>query len=272
MLNKPFHDIEHEAWSERAGFYDDLFADISTQAIAPILDSFGDLRGKRHLDVACGTGHLVAAASKRGAISEGVDFSRPMIDCAGKNYPDQRFKVADATRLPYDESSFDAVSCSFGLLHMENPQAAAEEAFRVLRVGGIFSFTLWFGADDGGELAAIGREAIATYATIPTEFPASWTQLRYADPAACETLMRQAGFNSPRFERLPIAAHVVQAQTAVDLLDKLSIRTRLILDNQPGAVRQRIVEYMISEVEARRVDGRITIGWPALLTVARKPE
>jgi ubiquinone/menaquinone biosynthesis C-methylase UbiE len=66
MLNKPFHEVEHEAWSHRASFYDDLFADISTQAIAPILDSLGNQEGKRHLDIACGTGHLVAAAARRG--------------------------------------------------------------------------------------------------------------------------------------------------------------------------------------------------------------
>jgi 2-polyprenyl-3-methyl-5-hydroxy-6-metoxy-1,4-benzoquinol methylase len=81
MLDKTLHDIEHDAWSQRASFYDDLFASVSTQAITPILDSLGDLPGKRHLDVACGTGHLVAAASQRGAVSEGVDFelSRPVL-------------------------------------------------------------------------------------------------------------------------------------------------------------------------------------------------
>ena len=72
MIEKTLHEIEHEAWSQRADDYDALFAAVSTQAIDGILDSLGPLQGKRHLDVACGTGHLVAAASRRGAISQGL--------------------------------------------------------------------------------------------------------------------------------------------------------------------------------------------------------
>src|SRR5512139_3491246 len=97
MLNKSFHDINYDAWSQRASFYDALFAPVSMQAIDSILDSLGALRGKHHLDVACGTGHLVAAASKRGAISEGVDFAQTMVAIARLNYPQERFQVADAT-------------------------------------------------------------------------------------------------------------------------------------------------------------------------------
>ncbi len=124
MISKTLHEIEYQAWSERASYYDEIFAHISTQAIEYILDRLGDLRGKRHLDVACGTGHLVAAASKRGAVSEGTDFAETMIDVASVNYPQYRFSVADAVDLPYENNTFDAVTCSFGLLHLEYPQKA----------------------------------------------------------------------------------------------------------------------------------------------------
>jgi 2-polyprenyl-3-methyl-5-hydroxy-6-metoxy-1,4-benzoquinol methylase len=76
-MDRTFHRIEQVAWSERAEYYDRLFSSISSQAIAPILDSFGMLKGRRHLDVACGIGHLVGAAARRGAISEGIDFAQP---------------------------------------------------------------------------------------------------------------------------------------------------------------------------------------------------
>ena len=59
----------------RAAAYDDLFATITDQAIAPILDSFGDIADKRLLDVACGTGHIAGVAAERGAKSEGIDFA-----------------------------------------------------------------------------------------------------------------------------------------------------------------------------------------------------
>jgi ubiquinone/menaquinone biosynthesis C-methylase UbiE len=99
MQEKTLHEIEHAAWSERAETYDAIFASISSQAIRDILDILGGIEGKRHLDVACGTGHLVAAASQRRAASEGVDFAEPMIAAAQATYPGLPFKVADATQL-----------------------------------------------------------------------------------------------------------------------------------------------------------------------------
>ena len=81
-MDKSLREIEHRAWSQRAESYDAIFASISSQAIRDILDSLGVIEGQRHLDVACGTGHLVAAASQRGAVSKGVDFAEPMIDAA----------------------------------------------------------------------------------------------------------------------------------------------------------------------------------------------
>ena len=165
MLKRTLHEIELEAWSQRAGDYDALFAPVSTQAIDGILDGLGTLTGQRHLDVACGTGHLVAAASKRGALSEGVDFAKAMIDVARGTYPNDSFQVADATHLPYDGYLFDAVSCAFGLSHLENPQAAVAEAFRVLKAGGRFAFTLWFGPEDGNEFYQMVQEALTALAT-----------------------------------------------------------------------------------------------------------
>ena len=272
MREMSFHEIEHAAWSQRAAYYDDLFADVSAQNIAQTLNSLGSLTGRRYLDVACGTGHLVAAAARRGAISEGVDFAQPMIEVARTNYPACCFKVADAAHLPYEDAVFEAVTCAFGLSHMENPLAAISEAFRVLIPGGRFAFTLWFGAEDGGELQAIGKEAISSYATKSLTFPRSWTQLRFADRQVCTDLVRRAGFNTATFETLPLVMKTIDAQVVLDMLSKLSIRTKLIFDSQPSAVRQRINEHILAEVETRRVDGIISIRWPALLTVVQKPE
>lgn len=271
MTGKTLHEIEHQAWSERASEYDATFAAVSTQAIGDILDSFGHLKGKRHLDVACGTGHLVAAANARGAISEGIDFAQPMIAIAGATYPKSCFQVGDAADLPYGNESFDAVTCAFGLLHMENPQEAVKEAFRVLVKGGLYAFTLWFGPKEGNEIKQIIQDALTKYVTTPFFIPTQWAQLREANETACERITRQAGFTTPSFKKLPIVWQSLTADDHLKMIDKLSVRTKMVIDNQPPAIRRQIREHVLTEIETRQSNGIISLAWPALLAVVQKP-
>jgi 2-polyprenyl-3-methyl-5-hydroxy-6-metoxy-1,4-benzoquinol methylase len=87
MAEPTFRELEHEGWLVRAGEYDGTLGQITTQAIEPILATFGDLKDKRFLDVGCGTGHLAALAASRGAESEGLDFAAAMVARAQANHP-----------------------------------------------------------------------------------------------------------------------------------------------------------------------------------------
>ena len=265
-----FHDLERAAWSERAAYYDAHFAAVTGQAVGPMLDGLGDLEGKRILDVACGTGHLVAEAARRGAEPVGTDFASPMIDAARANYPRCTFAVADAARLPFDNESFEHVTCAFGLSHMESPRAAVAEAGRVLRPGGRFAFALWCGPADGGEHHRIVEQALKRHADRDVVLPPSWTSLRYADTTASEALLRLAGFTDPVHRRLAIAWSTRDGEELVGIVDRLSVRTSLVLAAQTIAAQVRIRAQVREDVEARRVDGVITVPWPAILSVARK--
>ena len=57
--------------------------------------------------------------------------------------PKYTFIEGDAQKLPFADASFDRVLMNFGLLHLSRPEKACSEAFRVLRAGGKFGFTIW---------------------------------------------------------------------------------------------------------------------------------
>ncbi|UQX88903.1 demethylmenaquinone methyltransferase [Jatrophihabitans telluris] len=94
--------------------------------------------GQRVLDVAAGTGVSTLELSRSGASAVASDFSMGMLQ-AGKRRTDRRFLpfvAADAMRLPFADSTFDAVTISFGLRNVVDPESALAEFARVAKPGG----------------------------------------------------------------------------------------------------------------------------------------
>ena len=92
--------------------------------------------GERVLDVAAGTGTSAKALAKTGAEVVALDFSPGMVEQGRKKHPGIEFIEGDAQALPFPSRSFDAVTISFGLRNVHNPQLALGEMYRVLTPGG----------------------------------------------------------------------------------------------------------------------------------------
>ena len=109
-----------------------LWRAATTRAVAP-------QRGESVLDVAAGTGTSSASLARSGAYVTAADFSPGMIEVGRRRQagvPNIVFVEADATALPFDDGSFDAVTISFGLRNVVEPKKAIAEFLRVLRPGG----------------------------------------------------------------------------------------------------------------------------------------
>jgi demethylmenaquinone methyltransferase/2-methoxy-6-polyprenyl-1,4-benzoquinol methylase len=95
--------------------------------------------GDRVLDCATGTGDLAIAFREAVGASGrvvGTDFVPEMLTVAREKAPDITFEVADVTRLPYDDASFDIASISFGIRNVNDPRKGIAEMARTLRSGG----------------------------------------------------------------------------------------------------------------------------------------
>jgi SAM-dependent methyltransferase len=77
-------------------------------------------RSGRVLDVACGTGRVTRLLVREGfAEVVGSDVSNAMMAVAKRQLPNVEFFQGDATRLPFDDHSFDLVTCVGLLMHLD---------------------------------------------------------------------------------------------------------------------------------------------------------
>ncbi len=64
------------------------------------------------------------------------DFSVGMLRVGKQHRPHLPFAAGDGTRLPFADATFDAVTISFGLRNIVDPDAGLAEMRRVTRPGG----------------------------------------------------------------------------------------------------------------------------------------
>jgi demethylmenaquinone methyltransferase/2-methoxy-6-polyprenyl-1,4-benzoquinol methylase len=92
--------------------------------------------GERVLDLAAGTGTSSEPFAAAGAVVVPCDFSEGMLQVGRRSRPRLPFVAGDATRLPFADASFDAVTISFGLRNVVDADAGLRELLRVTRAGG----------------------------------------------------------------------------------------------------------------------------------------
>lgn len=117
-----------------------------------------DQRKVRALDLACGTGRFMAQVldSYPKLDLTGLDLSPPYAEAARKaiaNWPQATIAEGQAEAMPFDDDSFDAITCIY-LFHELPPRIRPRviaEAARVLKPGGAFIVgdSLQFGDSSG---------------------------------------------------------------------------------------------------------------------------
>jgi ubiquinone/menaquinone biosynthesis C-methylase UbiE len=265
-----FKTFEREGWERQAPNYDDRAGRMTAQAVAPMLDAVGARPGMRLLDVCCGPGYLTAEAVAKGLSAVGIDIASPMVDLARSRVPGAEFYTGDAEALEFGGATFDAVVCGFGLLHLAKPERAITEAFRVLRPGGSYAFTVW----DGPERAVflgLGMQAVLAHADMSVPLPSGPPIFQMADQALTMAALERSGFRDVTVQELPIAFRGMQPEDAWDWFDKSTVRTVGVVRQQTPEVQARIKAAVLDAVRQHAGPEGIVIPSPALLFAARRP-
>jgi ubiquinone/menaquinone biosynthesis C-methylase UbiE len=185
-----------------------------------IAERVARLHPERILETAAGTGIVTRAlydAVPRAQIVA-TDLNPGMLATAAQRIASERvsFQPADAQDLPFDDESFDAVVCQFGVMFFPQKVRAHEEARRVLRSSGHYLLVSF----DRLELNAMPKAAgDAVAALFPDDPPAYMERdpFSYADPALIEHDLGAAGFTRVELETVPLTSRVSAREAAMGM-------------------------------------------------------
>lgn len=110
------------------------------------------------LELAAGTGILTRelVAALPGAQITATDLNDAMVAYGSQQVPMATWRAADAMHLPFDDGSFDLVTCQFGVMFFPDKPAAFREMARVLAPGGTALLSTWDRVETSDVAAAIG--------------------------------------------------------------------------------------------------------------------
>jgi ubiquinone/menaquinone biosynthesis C-methylase UbiE len=154
----------------------------------------------RILEVACGTGistrHL-ANALPAGSEIIATDLNEAMLAHARQvngELTGVKYSQADALDLPYDDESFDAVVCQFGIMFFPDKSKGMSEMSRTTRPGGILALNVWDSFTDNPVVGVIDTVIKGFFASDPPRFlEIPFGQI---DKARGQSLFEEAGFSN----------------------------------------------------------------------------
>ncbi len=191
-------------WRENA-FYWQKHRDAIRTMFQPItqalIDDAGIVEGQSILDVAGGSGEPSFTIAEKVGPNGSVmctDIAVEMVSGAQseaqrRGLSNLKFQQCAADSLPFDNNSFDVVTCRLGAMFFPDPLAAAREMLRVTKREGVIAFAVW-GKSELNPFFSLVTEVLERHvaAAAPPD-PNAPGAFRFGEPDTLARILRQAG-------------------------------------------------------------------------------
>jgi ubiquinone/menaquinone biosynthesis C-methylase UbiE len=220
---------------------------------AAMIAALGIRSDQRHLDVASGTGEpglTIAGIAAHGRVTL-TDIAPEMLAAAERRatlleLTNVEVRECSADLLPFDDATFDSVSCRFGLMFVPDLDEVVAELVRVLRPGGRLCAAVW-AEPAANPWATIPAAAIAAEVDVPPARPDAPGMFRCSARGAMVALFLRAGLRDVEEWDVPTAIVTESPEQYWQLLTELTAPVVDTLQRVDAATRQRIADAVIAD-------------------------
>jgi SAM-dependent methyltransferase len=245
-------------------FFEPYAEDLATR--------LGDIGRGCVLELAAGTGVVTRALARRLAPSVemvATDLNQPMLDLAATRITGRRieWRQADATSLPFDADSFDAILCQFGVMFFPDKARAFREARRVLKPGGRLLFNVWTALAENA-FSHVVTEAVA--ALFPSDPPSFFARVPHAyhDKSEIRAVLSAAGFGQIEMTIVTLPSRAASARdAAIALCQGTPLRNEI--EARDASRLEEATAATAAALSKRFGDGAIEAAMGALVVEAR---
>jgi len=191
------------------------------------------------LEMACGTGILTQELRTHlhdDVVLVATDISQAMLDYSQaklETLEKVEWHRADMAHLPFEDKTFAATICQFGLMFVEDKKQAFKEMHRVLVKDGLLVFNVWDCIENNPPIHIAHQVVTEIFPDNPPQF--FQEPHAFHDIERIKRLLAESGFEQIELEVLPLDAHSPSVQSlATGLIEGAPILDEIQQRNAPS--------------------------------------
>lgn len=270
---------QKESWNKfSSGWkkWDKLFMDFLKPMGIEISNQLDPKETETILDVAAGTGEpgLTIASKLNGGKVVITDLAEHMLEIAREN-AEQRgirnieIQACDVCELPFEDNTFDAISCRFGFMFFPDMSLAAKEMTRVLKPGGKISTSVWNVPEKNFWITAI-LGTIQRNMELPPPPPGSPGMFRCANDILMSDIFRDAGLNNISIKEVTGKMNCGTTDVYWNSMTEVAAPVVAALSKADEEMNEKIKKEVYNLVNQKYPDGKVMIDSSSLVIYAEK--
>lgn len=270
---------QKESWNKfSAGWkkWDDLTMSFLRPMGEKIIEFIRPQGSQIILDIASGTGEpglTIATMLTDGKVVM-TDIASAMLaiadeNAASRNIINVETKVSDVSNLPFDDNTFDSISCRFGFMFFPDMQMAANEMNRVLKPSGKIATSVWNIPEKNFWVTAT-MGTIMKHVEVPQTSPGAPGMFRCCKPGLMKEIFETAGFKNIAEEEIKTTLNCGTPDRYWSMMTEVGAPIVAALSKADDNLREKIKREVFNLVSQKYQGDNLQLEASAIVITAEK--